>query len=61
MEKVKKILNRIIMVFLVLYGYNNLAMFINMTIPINLYTIILISIFGLPFLLVLIVVKLVFF
>lgn len=61
MEKIKKIFKRVVMVFLILYGYNNLAMFINMTIPINIYTVALISVFGLPFLVIFIIIKLIFF
>jgi len=61
MEKIKKTLSKLIMVFFLIYGYNNLVLPINMTIPINIYTIILVFVFGLPSLLALIIIKIIFF
>ena len=61
MDKIKKYLRKLIMVFFLIYGYNNLTLPINMHIPINLYTIIIVYIFGLPSLLALIIIKLIFF
>jgi len=61
MEKIKVYLRRLIVTFLLIYGYNNLVMPINMTIPINIYTIFLVYVFGLPSLLALIVIKIIFF
>ena len=61
MEKIKIYLRKLIMTFFLIYGYNNLVMPINMTIPINIYTILLVYIFGLPSLLALIVIKIIFF
>ncbi len=61
MKKIKEYLRRLIMVFFLIYGYNNLVMSINMTIPINFFTITLVYIFGLPLLLALILIKIIFF
>lgn len=61
MNKIKEILKKLIMVFFLIYGYNNLVMPINMTIPINIFTILLVFIFGLPSLLALILIKIIFF
>ena len=61
MEKIKICLKKLIVTFFLIYGYNNLVMPINMTIPINIYTIFLVYIFGLPSLLALIVIKIIFF
>ena len=61
MEKIKDILKKIIMAFCLIYGYNNLVMPINMIIPINIYTILIVFIFGLQSLLALIVFKIMFF
>lgn len=61
MEKIKKHLRKLIVTFFLIYGYNNLVMPINMIIPINIYTILLVYIFGLPSLLALIVIKIIFF
>lgn len=61
METFKIYLRRLIVTFFLIYGYNNLVMPINMTIPINIYTILLVYIFGLPSLLALIVIKIIFF
>lgn len=61
MDILKDYLKKIIMVFFLIYGYNNLVMPINLIIPINIYTILLVYIFGLPSLLALIVIKIIFF
>lgn len=61
MKKITKYLRKVIVTFFVIYGYNNLVMPINMVIPINIYTILLVYCFGLPSLLALIVIKLMFF
>ena len=61
MEKIKIYLRRLIVTFFLIYGYNNLVMPIDMIIPINIYTIMLVYIFGLPSLLALIVIKIIFF
>ena len=61
MNNIKKYLKRLILTFFLMYGYNNLVMPINMIIPINIYTILLVYSFGLPSLLALIVIKIMFF
>jgi hypothetical protein len=61
MDKIIEYIKRLIMVFFLMYGYNNLVMPINMIIPINVYTILIVYIFGLPSLLALIVIKIIFF
>ena len=61
MEKLKGLMKKIIMVFYLIYGYNNLVMPINMTIPINIFTILLVFIFGMPSLLALVLIKVIFF
>ena len=61
MEIIKNYLRRLIVTFFLIYGYNNLVMPINMTIPINIFTILLVFIFGLPSLLALILIKIIFF
>ena len=61
MNNIKKYLKRLILTFFLMYGYNNLVMPINMIIPINIYTILIVFIFGLPSLLALIVIKIMFF
>jgi len=61
MNKIKRCLRRLIVTFFLIYGYNNLVMPINMIIPINIYTILFVYIFGLPSLLAFIVIKIIFF
>ena len=61
MKKIKEILKKIIISFFLLYGYNNLVLPINMTIPINFLTLLLIVVFGIPSLLALILIKIIFF
>ena len=61
MKLLTKYIKNIIVTFLIMYGYNNLVLPINMVIPINIYTIFLVSFFGLPSLLALIVIKIMFF
>jgi len=61
MKNIKNFLRKLIFVFFLIYGYNNLVMPINMTIPINIFTILLVFIFGLPSLLALILIKIIFF
>lgn len=61
MKKLKEIFKKIIISFFLLYGYNNLVLPINMTIPINILTLLLVVVFGIPSLLALILIKLIFF
>lgn len=53
-EIIKKVVKRIIFSFLVLYGLNVLVSSINIFIPINLFTITIVSLLGIPGLLSLI-------
>lgn len=61
MEKICKILKKIVMSFFLIYSYNNFVMPINMVIPINIYTVLLLFIFGLPSLFGLVIIKMIFF
>ena len=60
-KKIFKIINKIIVNAFILYGYNLLVTPINLTIPINLITITLLTIFGLPALFALIIILIVIF
>lgn len=57
MKKVMMLVKRIIMSFFVLYGYNLIAANFNMVIPINIITIGLLTILGVPSLLALLLLK----
>lgn len=61
MNLIKKILKRLVFSFFLLYGYNNIMMSINMDIPINVYTLSFITLFGVPFLVVLVLIKIILF
>ncbi len=61
MKFIKKIIKRLIFSFFLLYGYNNILMPINMDIPINIYTVLLITIFGIPILVMFVLIKIIFF
>ena len=52
-------LKRIIFGFVILYGYNLIAVSFNMTIPINIFTILLIGVLGAPALVALIMLLLI--
>ena len=60
-KKLLNLLKRIIISAFILYGYNLIVTPINLTIPINLITISLITFFGLPALFALIVILIVIF
>lgn len=53
------LLKKIIFGFIILYGYNLIAVSFNMTIPINIITIVIVSILGAPALLALMMLLLV--
>lgn len=53
------VLKKIIFGFIILYGYNLIAVSFNMTIPINIITIVIVSILGAPALLALMMLLLV--
>ena len=57
MKKVMMLVKRIVMSFFVLYGYNLIAANFNMVIPINIITIGLLTILGVPSLLALLLLK----
>ncbi len=59
MKKIVILLKRFIMSFFVLYGYNLIAVNFNMIIPINIITISLLTIFGVPSLLSLLLLKII--
>lgn len=61
MKFIKKIIKRLIFSFFLLYGYNNILMPINMEIPINIYTVLLITFFGIPILVMFVLIKIIFF
>ncbi len=57
MKKVFEILKKVVLSFVILYSYNLIAVNFNMIIPINLFTILIVSILGAPALLALILFK----
>lgn len=61
MKIIKKVLKRLIFSFFLLYGYNNIMMSINMDIPINIYTLALITVFGVPYLVIFVLIKIILF
>lgn len=54
------IIKKIVMSYILLYGYNLIAVEFNMVIPINLFNIVLLTIFGIPSLLFLLLLKVLF-
>lgn len=61
LKKIFTILKKIVMAVFLLYGYNLLAAPLNFIIPINIITVVLVSILGVPALLSLILVLVVVF
>lgn len=57
MKKVLEILKKVVLSFVILYSYNLIAVNFNMIIPINLFTVLIVSILGAPALLALILFK----
>ncbi|MDO5002623.1 MAG: pro-sigmaK processing inhibitor BofA family protein [bacterium] len=57
MKKVFEILKKVVLSFVILYSYNLIAVNFNMIIPINLFTVLIVSILGAPALLALILFK----
>lgn len=57
MKKILLVLRKIIMSYIILYGYNLIAINFNMVIPINLITISLITFLGFPSLIALLLLK----
>lgn len=60
-KKMFNILKRIIISAFILYGYNLIVIPINLTIPINLITVGLLTVFGIPALFALIIILIVVF
>lgn len=61
LKKLFVFLKRIIFAFLFLYAYNKFGISFNAFVPINIFTVILVSMFGLPGLFGLIIFKIIFF
>ncbi len=59
MKKIMLIIKRIVLSYFVLYGYNLIAINFNMVIPINIITVALIAVLGVPSLLALLLLKVV--
>lgn len=57
MKNILAIMKKIIMSYIILYGYNLIAVNFNMVIPINIITVVSIAILGAPTLLALILLK----
>ena len=57
MKKVFEILKKVVLSFVILYSYNLIAVNFNMIIPINLFSVLIVSILGAPALLALILFK----
>jgi len=60
-KKITKILKKVIMAAIIIYAYNKIALPINAVIPINLITIFLVTILGMPAIVSLVVFSLIFF
>lgn len=59
MKKILYALKRVVLSFIILYGYNLIASNFNMVIPINLITVAVVSVLGVPSLIALLLLKLV--
>ena len=59
MNNILTFLKKIVLSFIVLYGYNLIAVNFNMVIPINLITIALLTFFGFPSLVALVLLKII--
>jgi len=60
-KKVFKILKKVLMATVLIYAYNKIAVPINAVIPINIITVFLVSLFGIPAIISLVVFSLMFF
>lgn len=61
LKKIFKFIKKIILSIFVLYGYNFISQSLGMIVPINIYTVLLLSIFGIPALFALIFILVVVF
>lgn len=59
MKKILLVLKKIVISYIVLYGYNLIAVNFSLVIPINLITVLLVTILGVPSLIALILLKIV--
>ena len=55
MNRIKKIIKKVVMAFFLIYGFNYFMVPLNLIIPMNYFTIISVSIFGIPMLMVLVI------
>ncbi len=61
LKKIFKFIKRIILSIFVLYGYNLISQSLGMIVPINIYTVLLLSILGIPALFALIFILVIVF
>lgn len=61
LKKIFKFIKRIILSIFILYGYNLISQSLGMIVPINIYTVLLLSLFGIPALFALIFILVVVF
>lgn len=59
MNKIIDLLKRIVLSYIILYGYNLIASQFNMVIPINAVTVTLVAFFGFPCLIALLLLKII--
>ena len=60
-KKIIKVLKKVIMAAIIIYAYNKIALPINAVIPMNLVTIFLVTVLGMPAIVSLVVFSLIFF
>jgi len=60
LKKVFNIIKRIIVSVLFIYAYNKLALPLDVTIPLNVFTVLLVSLFGVPTILMLVLFSVLF-
>ncbi|MDO4394460.1 MAG: pro-sigmaK processing inhibitor BofA family protein [Mycoplasmatota bacterium] len=58
-KKIFNIIKKIVVAVLLIYGYNKLALPLDIVIPMNIFTILLVTLFGIPSILMLILFSLV--
>lgn len=59
MKKILYILKRVVLSFIILYGYNLIASNFNMVIPINVITVLVVAVLGVPSLVALLLLRIV--
>ena len=60
-KKIFNIIKKIVVAVLLIYGYNKLALPLDIVIPMNIFTILLVTLFGIPSILMLILFSLLCF